>query len=192
MLTAMRNLLLCLLVLLPQAGTAQIFKSVDENGNVTFSDTPPNSGSSEQIEVRQTNRTPAPAVIQPLEPVAETAPDAAAAVSYSVAITSPANETTIAMGPGNFSVSAAVEPALGEGGLLQLFVDGAPSGEPQASGSWALTNVFRGAHDLSVAVVDSKGARLAESAAVRVYVLRPSVNSPNRTRPGPPPRPTPR
>ena len=192
MLTAMRNLLLCLLVLLPQAGTAQIFKSVDENGNVTFSDTPPNSGSSEQIEVRQTNRPPAPAVIQPLEPVAETAPDAAAAVSYSVAITSPANETTIAMGPGNFSVSAAVEPALGEGGLLQLFVDGAPSGEPQAGGSWALTNVFRGAHDLSVAVVDSKGARLAESAAVRVYVLRPSVNSPNRTRPGPPPRPTPR
>ena len=113
-------------------------------------------------------------------------------MSYSVAITSPDNETTIAMGPGNFSVSAAVEPALGEGGLLQLFIDGAPSGEPQAGGSWALTNVFRGAHDLSVAVVDSKGARLAESAAVRVYVLRPSVNSPNRTRPGPPPRPTPR
>lgn len=192
MLTATRNLMLCLLVLLPQLVTAQIFRSVDEHGNVTFSDTPPNSGPSEQIEVRQTNRTPAPAVIENLEPAADTAPEEAAAVAYSVAITSPENDTTIAMGPGNFSVSAAVEPALGQGGLLQLFIDGAPSGEPQAGGTWALTNVFRGAHDLTVAVVDSEGVRLAESAAVRVYVLRPSVNSPNRSRPGPPPRPTPR
>jgi hypothetical protein len=191
MLTATKNLLLCLLVLMPQLVTAQIFRSVDEHGNVTFSDTPPNSGPSEQIEVRQTNRTPAPAVIESLEPAADTAPEETAAGAYSVAITSPENETTIAMGPGNFSVSAAVEPAPGQGGLLQLFIDGSPSGEPQAGGTWSLTNVFRGAHDLTVAVVDSKGARLAESAAVRVYVLRPSVNSPNKARPRPPPRPTP-
>lgn len=192
MLTAMRNLMLCLLVLLPQVAAAQIFKSVDEQGNVTFSDTPPSSGPSEQIEVRQTNRTPAPAVIEPLTPEPDAAAEEEAAVAYSLAITSPDNETTIAMGPGNFSVSAAVEPALQQGALLQLYIDGTPSGEPQASGTWALTNVFRGAHDLTVAVVDSRGERLAESAAVRVYVLRPSVNSPNRVRPGPPPRPTPR
>ncbi|MBP6723227.1 MAG: DUF4124 domain-containing protein [Halioglobus sp.] len=192
MLTVIKNLVLCLLVLLPQLAAAQIFRSVDEQGNVTFSDTPPSSGPSEQIEVRQTNRTPAPAVIETLEPApGAAAEEEGAAVAYSVAITSPENETTIAMGPGNFTVSAAVEPALGQGEVLQLFIDGSPSGEPQAGGTWALTNVFRGAHDLTVAVVDSKGARLAESAAVRVYVLRPSVNSPNKSRPRPPNRPTP-
>ena len=185
MLTAKRNLLLCLLILLPQLAAAQIFRSVDEQGNVTFSDTPPSSGPSEQIEVRQTNRTPAPAVVETLEP--ETAAEEGAAVAYSVTITSPENETTIAMGPGNFSVSAAVEPALQQGELLQLFIDGSPSGEPQAGGTWNLTNVFRGAHDLTVAVVDSKGEQLAESTAVRVYVLRPSVNSPNRVRKRPTP-----
>ena len=43
-----------------------------------------------------------------------------------------------------------------------------------------MTNVFRGAHDLEVAVVDMNGEELARSPAVRVYVLRPSVNFKNR------------
>ena len=111
--------------------------------------------------------------------------------SYKVAIAAPANETTIPMGPGNFAVSASVEPALEPGALLQLYIDGSPSGNPQSSGEWALTNIFRGAHDLTVAVVDDKGNQLAESGPVRVYVLRPSTNFKNKTKP-PPPRPTPR
>jgi hypothetical protein len=84
------------------------------------------------------------------------------------------------MGPGNFSVSATVQPGLGSGSLLQLYVDGSASGNPQSSNTWELTNVFRGAHDLSVAVVDNKGDQLAVSEPVRVYVLRPSVNFKNR------------
>ena len=104
-------------------------------------------------------------------------------MDYSVTITSPANETTIPMGPGNFSVNAAVAPALGEDMLLQLLVDGTPSGSPQANTSWALTNVFRGAHDVTVAVVDASGKQLTVSGPVRVYVLRPSINFDNKKRP---------
>jgi hypothetical protein len=188
MLIAMRTALLCLFLLLPQPGTAQIYKTVDEHGNVSFSDTPPPNGPSEQIRLRETNSTPAPAIVEPLQPAQPTAAEEAAAVAYSVVITSPANETTIPMGPGNFSVNATVEPSLEQGGLLQLYVDGSPSGNPQSSNTWMLTNVFRGAHDLTVAAVDGNGNRLAESAPVRVYVLRPSVNSPNRAKPRPTPR----
>ena len=91
------------------------------------------------------------------------------------------------MGPGNFSVSASIEPALARGALLQLYVDGSPSGDPQSGSTWALTNVFRGAHDLTVVVIDSNGDQLAESEPVRVYVLRPSVNlSTGRTATSPP------
>jgi len=177
----MRILLLAALLLLPQLGAAQIYKTTDEHGNVSYSDTPPVSGQAEEIKIRETNSTPPPDIIEPLDPAPdEAAPDVAADPGYSVAITSPANETTIPMGPGNFSVSAAVKPALEAGAQLQLFVDGSPSGDPQTSSSWALTNVFRGAHDLTVAVVDRKGEQLAESAPVRVYVLRPSVNFKNR------------
>ncbi|MEE4145670.1 MAG: DUF4124 domain-containing protein [Halieaceae bacterium] len=187
----MRILLLGMLLLLSQLCTAQIYKSTDEQGNVIFSDTPPASGPSERIQLRETNSAPPPQIIEPLEPDSGATRDEPTGPNYSVNITAPANETTIAMGPGNFSVSASVEPGLGDGALLQLYIDGSASGNPQSSNSWELTNVFRGAHDLSVAVVDKNGDQLAISETVRVYVLRPSVNFENRQN-RPPPRPTPR
>jgi len=176
----MRILFLGILLLLPHLAAAQIYKSTDEQGNVSFSDMPPAEGPSEQIELRETNRAPPPEIKEPLESASEPVAQEPAANEYAVAITSPANETTIPMGPGNFAVSAAVEPGLSSGSLLQLYVDGSASGNPQSSNSWELTNVFRGAHDLSVAVVDNKGDQLAVSEPVRVYVLRPSVNFKNR------------
>ena len=186
----MRILLLAALMWLPQLGTAQIFKSVDEHGNVSYSDTPPKSGPSEEVKLRITNSTPAPEFVEPLEPGPSAAPagDDEPAEDYRLEIASPANETTIAMGPGNFSVTATIEPALASGDLLQLYVDGSPEGSAQSGSSWNLTNVFRGAHDLTVVVTDQSGSQLVESDPVRVYVLRPSVNYTNRNRPRPTPR----
>ena len=172
----MRILLLAVLLLLPQFGAAQIYKSTDEHGNISFSDTPSQSGPSETVELQQTNSTPAPQAAQPQADSPASAPAETPEVSYSAAVASPENETTIPMGPGNIAVSATVEPALEDGALLQLYVDGSPSGNLQSSSNWQLTNVFRGAHDLSVAVIDTKGNQLTESDSVRVYVLRPSVN----------------
>tara|TARA_R110001599_G_scaffold353459_1_gene592476 strand:+ start:183187 stop:183720 length:534 start_codon:yes stop_codon:yes gene_type:complete len=175
----MRTLLLATLLLLPLLGTAQIYKSTDDQGNVSYSDTPPASGPSEQVKLQETNSTPAPDMVAPAASSNDSA-DEEEGAEYSVSITSPANETTIPMGPGNFSISASVEPALSQGALLQLYVDGSPSGNPQSSNSWTLTNVFRGAHDLKVAVVSNRNDPVAESEAVRVYVLRPSTNFKNR------------
>lgn len=178
----MRTLLLATLLLLPQLATAQIYKSTDGEGNVSYSDTPPASGPSEQVKLRETNSTPAPEMVEPAPSPSSTdsAEQTAEGADYSVSISSPANETTMPMGPGNFSISASVEPGLSQGALLQLYVDGSPSGNPQSSSNWALTNVFRGAHDLKVAVVSNKDEQLAESEPVRVYVLRPSTNFKNR------------
>ena len=180
MMTDTRTLLLAALLLLPQLGAAQIYKTTDENGNVSYSDTPPTSGPSEEMKLPSINSAPPPEMTEPAPSRPDTVADTEDSTAYTVGISSPANETTIPMGPGNFSINAAVEPALSNGALLQLYVDGSPSGNPQSSNSWALTNVFRGAHDLKVEVVDNKGGPLAESDAVRVYVLRPSVNFKNR------------
>lgn len=177
----MRIPLLAALLLLPLLATAQIYKTVDAQGNVSYSDTPPESGPSEQVELRQTNSTPAPQMEEvPAASATDSTPAAEEGEGYSVSIASPANETTIPMGPGNVAINASVEPGLSQGALLQLYVDGSPSGNPQSSSSWTLTNVFRGAHDLKVAVVSNKNDLLAESESVRVYVLRPSINFKNR------------
>lgn len=178
----MTRLLLLALIALPLAASAQIYRTVDENGNVVFSDTPPPEGASgEKVELQPINTTPPPEPrpdLAPREP--EDEEPESAALEYGVAITVPANETTFPMGPGNFSVSAVVRPALGADHRLQLYMDGTPRGDPQTVPSWALTNVFRGAHDITIAVLDAGGDHLAVSEPVRVYVLRPSINFRNR------------
>lgn len=154
---------------------AQIYKTTDEHGNVVFSDQPPKDGApSEEIDVSPTNTAPAAAVSAPA-PKPDKAPEEPEASKPVVTITSPDNETTIPMGGGNFSVSASVSPSLDENQSLLLRIDGEPWGEPQASGGWQLTNVFRGAHDLTVDLLDSEGKTIVSSPGVRVYVLRPSV-----------------
>jgi hypothetical protein len=80
------------------------------------------------------------------------------------------------MGPGNFSVSVSVRPALKKYEGLQLFLNGVPWGTPQRDTMWDLINVFRGQQDLTVAVVNNAGETLAMSAPVRVFVHRPSSN----------------
>ena len=175
----MRLLLLLALLLAPALAAAQssVYRTVDENGNVIFTDAPTaGSAETERVELPPTNTTPPPANIA-APPDQEKEP---AARPLKVAITEPANETTIAMGPGNFSVSAKLSGENSAGKQLQLFMDGKPQGEPQASGRWSLTNVFRGAHDLTVAAIDASGETVATSDPVRVYVLRPSINYPNR------------
>lgn len=152
---------------------AQIYKTTDANGNVVFTDQPPaGTTASEQVDLQQTNTTPAvapraPSTPEPREP--EPAP-------IEVSITSPANETTIPMGGGMFDVSATATPGVGPGQTLQLLLDGTPKGAPQTGTLWQLENVFRGAHDLSVRLIDSSGEVIANSNSVRVYVLRPGLN----------------
>jgi hypothetical protein len=172
-------LLLAPLVFFAQSPAAQIYRTTDEQGNVVFTDKPPAGASTtERIELPPTNTTPA-TVVKPRPETESEEPDTDAP-AYSVAIISPANETSFPMGPGNFSVSAKVQPSPGKNEALQLYIDGIPWGDPQQGASWALTNIFRGQHDLTVAIVDAKGKHLASSAPIRVFVHRPSINFRNR------------
>jgi hypothetical protein len=177
----MLRIFLIILLLTPLAGFGQsIYRTTDKDGNVVYTDAPPSgTNTTEEVKLPPTNTAPPPPDIpRPKEPEPTDS-----AVAYEVAITSPANESTIAMGPGNFSVSASVKPGLSKGQTLQLFMDGEAQGEPQKGTSWNLTNVFRGGHDLTVNLLDREGQVIASSDAVRVYVLRPSINYPNRARP---------
>jgi len=177
----MYRLLILALLLTPLAGHAQVYRTTDEQGNVIFSDAPPaGSGQAERIEIPETNTTPPPPSWPepPAEPEPE--PEEEGPVSYEVAIIIPLNETSFPMGPGNFSVEAKVKPALGKSESLLLMMDGVPWGKPQRDNTWELTNVFRGAHDLTVAVVDAEGELLVNSSPVRVFVHRPSINFRNR------------
>ena len=179
----MLRITLFIILLTPLTGFGQpVYRTVDADGNVTFTDAPPaDTGERERIEIPPINTTPPPAVPERVVP---TSPEANA-IEFSVAITSPADESTIAMGPGNFSLSAAVKAELLEEYTLQLFMNGETWGEAQTGSRWNLINVPRGEHDFTVNLLDTDGKAVATSTSVRVYVLRPSINRPNRARPAP-------
>ena len=152
-----------------------IYKVVDEEGNVTFTDTPPNDADAivEPHSILGTNTTPAVATA-PENAIKTDQADAEA--SYVTRIVSPADESTIPMGPGDFVVEAEVSPGLDNGEQLILLLDGEAVGAPQSFPRWQLTNVFRGAHRLQVVRVSETGATHSQSIEHTVYVMRPTVN----------------
>ncbi len=165
----MRRFTISLLLAIPLVAIAQVYKSVDENGNTVYSDKPPTNGSSsEKVQVGAPNTSPPPRQVD-----RPTATVKQKKIEVSVDITSPENDTAIAIGfAGNFSVTATVNPPLGNGNSAQLLIDGTAIGPAQAHTSWALSNIYRGSHILTVVISNYAGEKLAESPPITVHVLR--------------------
>ena len=167
-----------LLILATAPTMAQtVYKVVDEQGNVTFTDTPPSGAIAEEQSINATNTTPVPQWNGDITSADSEAARAVDSQSFETRITTPADQATIPMGPGNFVVEVAVSPALGPGENLILTLDGAAVGAPQTGGSWQLTNVFRGEHRLQVLRLDADGTQQDASREHIVYVMRPSVRN---------------
>ncbi len=170
-----------LLAIAPLAMATDIYKRTDAEGNVIFSDQPPAEGEqAEKVPLGELNTTPAVRPSAPASNGVSTEEPPQEPQEPSISIASPANEETIAMGPGDVTVTARAIPPLGSLEQLQLFLDGQAHGEPQRSSTWELKGLLRGPHDLAVERMDRRGNRLDRSDSVRIYVLRPSLNQPQR------------
>lgn len=166
---------------------AEIYRSVDAEGNVVFTDEPIQGA--EKIEISpSTVISPDPSIttgdaeadeILKLSPDEEavTEPELDAVPAYQVRIIAPADDESIWVNNGNVTVSMIVEPQLDaeRGDLIVLNVDGADIGEAQPSTSFQLTNLSRGTHSVSATIVDSNGAVLTSSDTVTFHLHRTSV-----------------
>lgn len=154
---------------------AQIYKSVDANGVVTFSDTPPKSpqDKAEKLET--------PSRVNSMQAIPITSEDVGSRdggeteAERTLSIVSPMNNATIPMGAGIFDVAVEAKPELGDGESLELYLDGEKVGEAQTELSWTLTYVIRGAHTLEAKWMSEDGSILATSEPITVFVLRPSI-----------------
>ena len=125
--------------------TAQtVYKVVDKQGNVTFTDTPPSGAVAEDQSINAINTTSA---LKSSGDITIMDPEGARAIDgrpFKTRTTATADQTKISMGPGNFVVEVSVSPTLGTEKNLVLTLDGAPVGAPQQGASWQLTNIFQG------------------------------------------------
>ena len=171
--------LLTALFLTPIQVQAEIYKVVDEYGNVSFTDTPPKSEKSEKIEIDHINTQPAIVFkLRPDEPASEIATP-----SYKLKVASPVTGYKVSPAADGVNVQAKLSSPLMPEHKIQWYLDGAKFGKPQTklSGRIPLNFKHKGKRKINAAVVDSRGSVLASSASTTIFVLRsPKKQSPQK------------
>lgn len=190
------GLLLALMLVLSSVSlelqAAQIYRHVDANGNVVFSDQPAGGSKVKLTPLSVVPSTESSSV--PRSPV-RVAPSASSesssrtrsAPSVDVrfrgytrfTIQSPANEETLPTGrAGNLAVRLGIEPQLRPEDKVRVTVDGAPSQSAMNSSVFMVPALARGKHVIQAELLDASG-RVRQTSEPRViYVQRASVNLP--------------
>jgi hypothetical protein len=98
-----------------------------------------------------------------------------------IAVTKPANGTTVFNNAGDVDVTVAVSPALraDAGDQIVLLVDGRRTAEQSAT-QFQLSGIVRGEHTLEALVVGVNGNTLISSKPVKFYMWQASRLFPNR------------
>jgi len=143
---------------------SDVYKTVDEQGQVSFGDQP--SAKATEIVIEATNTTPATQTRQTTDSEPQ-APD-----YRSLAISAPSNNTIIPNGLVPFWVTVSVQPKLLEGHQLQLLVDDQVIASTSAT-RIQVPSLSRGQHYLQLRINDLAGRPLKHSKKVVLFAYRP-------------------
>lgn len=167
------RLIVVILCCLPVWTLAETFKVLDEDGNVTYTDSPKQNERAEVVDLPPVNTVPK-TDIDPIKSEQER-PSVQVPDHYDVSITSPEPNTQILAHQRNLSVSFTTTPPLHTSHFARLFISGKPYGGPIQSMSFVIEEIYRGEHSLQVIIVDQSGQPISQSQSVSVIVFRPRV-----------------
>ncbi|MEM7466513.1 MAG: DUF4124 domain-containing protein [Pseudomonadota bacterium] len=154
---------------------AEVYRSVDADGNVTYSDQP-HSGA-EKVEVQQPTIVPSTRSQIKLQPDS----DSNKAVPYTtIEIVSPGDEATF-RNVQSVSVRGQLAPGLQTsfGHRAQILFNGGALSEPGTSLSGSIDQVDRGAHTLQLVVLDKAGKIIARSPVSQFFLHKTSIRGAN-------------
>ena len=140
---------------------AEVYKSVDQNGNTVFSDQP--SENSEKIEVRDVltipalTETPQSTKIEPAEPYS------------SLVITLPINDETYFRREGNFVISVQSEPKLYKSDTVVIYLNSNAFMSGQSL-TFKIPELDRGTYQLRVAIKDAADKIIKSSETVTFHM----------------------
>ena len=168
----------CLLLNLSHSG-AQIYKTVDENGNIVFTDQPASA------DARPLELSPLAAISDPV-PIA-VRPDPALQtrdqpLRYRISIVSPQQDQTLWGTVGNVPVQVSIRPTLQPGHRVAIYLDGTQVDE-MVGGIKNIGGVDRGTHQISAAVINGSGDQVSNTPRVTFHMKQHSILLPT-ARPG--------
>lgn len=152
---------------------AEIYRYLDAEGNVTFSNQPPPGVKPEPVELGPVNTLGGRGTSSPTAPsTSDQAPEDAGYEQF--AITQPENDTAVRNNAGNITISLDLSPKLKPSHEVYLYLDGVEVGHGAVT-NFALTNVDRGTHQVHAEVKDAKGKVLAKTPSVTFTLQRVHV-----------------
>lgn len=174
------------------AGATDVYRHVDENGVVHYSDKPPTKGAKPVVlppiqVVGPVGGRPTPG--SPSGPSVEQV-DLTGSAPLSVSIMSPTPDQTFRSADRQLPVSVRMNQPLPEGhGLLYLLDGSAQNAAPTRALNFTLSGVERGEHMIAVATVDARGKEVARTAPVIVHMKAPTMQL-TQDRKAPPAKPS--
>lgn len=173
-------LLIACLIALPVP--AEVFTYVDAQGNRVFTDQP-GTDNAKRVPLATSNRMSAnPTGAAPMTAPKKT--EAKALFHYDMLrVLVPEPDATIRSSAGEIIVSVTSEPGLQRGHRYRLLLDGQPTAEPGPSPVFALSNIDRGSHNLSVEIVDEQGRIVERTANQPFHMLRISLAQKRQVKP---------
>ena len=168
------------------AGSSQartVYKVVQPDGTILFTDSPPAGEDAEQVDVGPINT--APPLASPTDAFDDT-PAVEQEQGYTeFRIASPADNATIRDNAGNVNVDLKIHPGLRSGHKIELRLDGQSIGGGRQT-AITLTEMDRGAHSLQAVVKNSSGQVVARTDAITFTLQRRSaILQPAGPRPAP-------
>ena len=169
----------CLIAL---SASAEVFTYIDAQGNRVFTDQP-GSGNARRVPLATSNRMSAnPTGAAPV--IAEKRTETKPLFRYDMLrVLVPEPDATIRSSAGELIVSITSEPGLQRGHRYRLLLDGQPTAEPGPSPVFALSNIDRGSHNLSVEILDEHGRIVERTANQPFHILRISLAQKRQVKP---------
>ncbi len=176
------KLLVIVVALVSTSVAAQVYKRVDAQGNVTYSDepapgskpiklpeiqtyTPPptRSGSESKVKSEGTAKKDEP------EPMP----------NYALRVASPRDDETVINNEGTVAIAVNVQPPLRKTELVIITFDGQPIGPASSSTTATMTFVDRGSHVVGASVVDAGGTTVASAQPITFFLRRQFIKPPS-------------
>ena len=168
----MRNILLLILLFGTASIAGPIYKTVDENGKVTFSDSPPDTGTTEEVELGPLNTQEGRPSDDNYRPQNRKTPKPSK--QYRIALNGPAQGQQVGPAQRSVTASVSVTPSLDRGYKIQFYFDGQPFRlTSSTSVSIPLPITKRGQRSVSASLLDPQGNIVSRTNSVIIHVIRP-------------------
>lgn len=173
-----------LLCLVPIA-QAEVYKVVDESGNVTYTDQPPPDSDAKPMTLRELSiispQIPPPAPVRAGETGEAEGAEGQVPIRELIrryrdfAIVSPTQEQSLWGTESQVNVAWRSGTALMEGMTVTVYINGLPQ-PPTTQTSMAVGGLDRGEHNVYAELKDAQGRRIARTETVTFFMKQWSVN----------------